>query len=133
MSSYAWIITKVNTKDLGADSANEMGVYGPGHATDEQIRMLIEGQGFKFRLLDDDGIWYYHGHIIFTDPTDSPLTPIAGISEHWKNPYVVSGLTGDESADFGPLYDFGTPNAGCTDIQYRCANPNGKGLVWASL
>ncbi|MFD0786713.1 hypothetical protein ACFQZ8_22675, partial [Micromonospora azadirachtae] len=32
---------------------------------------------------------------------------------------------GDE--DFGPLYDFGTPNYGCVEIQYR------EGDRWVSL
>ncbi len=45
---------------------------------------------FKFRLLDDDGVVYYKG---VSDDRDS------------------------EDA-FTPLYDYGLPNAGCTEIQY---------------
>jgi hypothetical protein len=37
------------------------------------------------------------------------------------------GRSGDDS-DFGPLDDFGTPNAGCTDIEYL----NEKGY-WEGL
>jgi hypothetical protein len=46
---------------------------------------------FEFRLLDDDGNVYYRG---FSDDNES------------------------EEA-FAPLDDYGTPEAGCTDIQYR--------------
>ena len=43
----------------------------------------------KFRMKDDDGIIYYHGEIY-----------------------------GDYDG-FEPLDDFGTPNAGCTSIEYN--------------
>ncbi|NOR56995.1 MAG: hypothetical protein GQ474_00550 [Sulfurimonas sp.] len=54
---------------------------------------------YKFRMLDDDDEVYYIG---YSNDCDS------------------------EKA-FQPLDDFGMPNAGCTDIQYR---HNGK---WESL
>lgn len=54
----------------------------------------------KFRMLDDDGHVYYHGKCSSCD---------------------------DEHA-FAPLEDFGTPNAGCTEIQYK----NAKG-EWETL
>jgi hypothetical protein len=41
-------------------------------------------------MLDDDGIVYYYGKIV-----------------------------GDGCEGFEPLRDFGTPNAGCTSIQYK--------------
>jgi hypothetical protein len=53
-----------------------------------------------FRMLDDDGNVYYHGKCSSCD---------------------------DEHA-FAPLEDFGTPNAGCTEIQYK----NAKG-EWKTL
>lgn len=53
----------------------------------------------RFRMLDDDGNVYYEGR----------------------------NDTQDDDNAFGPLEDFGTPNAGCTDIQYRV---RGK---WQSL
>jgi hypothetical protein len=53
----------------------------------------ITATGIAFRMLDDDGDVYYHG--LYTGPDDESL--------------------------FGPLDDFGMPNAGCTAIQYRNA------------
>jgi hypothetical protein len=44
----------------------------------------------RFRILDDDGIVYYEGR----------------------------NNTSDDDNAFGPLDDFGAPNAGCTSIQY---------------
>jgi len=58
---------------------------------------LKSGKGKKFQMFDDDGIRYYSGRII-----------------------------GDYQG-FEPLDDYGTPNAGCTDIKYF---ENGK---WESL
>lgn len=49
------------------------------------------------RMLDDDGEVYYHGRFI-----------------------TATGEYGSED-DFGPLEDFGGPNAGCTEIQYKNA------------
>lgn len=56
----------------------------------------------RFRMLDDDGTVYYEGRCD-TDHDDNAL---------------------------GPLDDFGTPNAGCTTIQYWVA---GKGGGWKNL
>jgi hypothetical protein len=66
-------------------------VYGPGGITDSQCKNLAAGEGTRFRLLDGDGILYYSGRLL-----------------------------GDaESEDgFGPLDDYGTPDSGCTTIQY---------------
>ena len=55
---------------------------------------------YKFRMLDDDGNLYYEGY---------------------------SNDCNSEKA-FAPLDDFGMPNAGCTEIQYK--NNLGK---WETL
>jgi hypothetical protein len=66
-------------------------VYGPGGITDGQCKRLAAGEGARFRLLDGDGILYFSGRL----------------------------LGDDESGDgFGPLDDYGTPDSGCTTIQY---------------
>jgi hypothetical protein len=67
-------------------------VLGPRDITDGQEQALARGEGVRFRLLDGDGIVYYTGRFL-----------------------------GDaESEDgFGPLEDYGTPDSGCTGIQYR--------------
>ena len=67
------------------------GVYGPHYISQEQLDALRSGDGRKFRMLDDDGELYYEGRIV-TARDDDDL--------------------------FGPLYDFGAPNAGCTEILY---------------
>ena len=86
----AWIITK----DLIDTDA--VGVFGPRGVSETAVSALKAGDGFKFRMLDDDGEVYYRG-------------------------------LSDEPDTFDPLDDFGTPNAGCTDIQY-----SGRG-GWTSL
>ncbi len=57
-------------------------------------------------MYDDDAELYYTGRIAFTDPDDA----------------------GSELA-FGPLWDFGTPNAGAVSIWYR----NTTTRIWEGL
>lgn len=87
----AWIITKDH-----ADT-DAVGVIGPRNVSETAIAKLERGEGFRFRMLDDDDLTYYHG-------------------------------LSSEADSFDPLDDFGTPNAGCTDIQYR-----GRSGGWESL
>lgn len=101
--TYAWIITVDHHPEPGrpeGTNANAKGVIGPRRATDEQCKALRSGQGQPFRMYDDDGGLMYTGRFI-----------------------------GDsESEDgFGPLEDFGTPNAGCTRIDYL------RGGTWQTL
>lgn len=65
-----------------------VGVVGPSTATLSIDEIKATGQ--RFRLLDDDGEIYYYGRAVLDDDDDG----------------------------FEPLDDFGTPNAGCTSIQY---------------
>ena len=101
--TYGWIITRdYITPADERESTYSVGTMGPRNMPAELDDRLRTGEGVAFRLLDDDGEIYYHGRLITTDP-------------------------GGED-EFGPLNDFGTPNAGATDIQYR--NPVGQ---WESL
>ena len=68
-------------------------VAGPRDATEDQIAMARE-KGTRFKIYDDDGILYYSGR-------------------YWEP-------SGD--IDFGPLDDYGAPNAGATEIRYRDAS-----------
>lgn len=73
----------------GADA----GVYGPRGITPDQIATLdraAKGTTRAFRMYDDDGELYYSGR--YVGPDDECM--------------------------FGPLDDWGTPNAGATDIRY---------------
>jgi hypothetical protein len=94
MSTYAWTITRDHLAD---DNDNEAGVTGPRDAPDALLASLRSGHGKAFRMYDDDGELYYSGRWVSSD----------------------DGLTEDA---FGPLDDFGTPNAGCTEIRYRDGN-----------
>jgi hypothetical protein len=104
-STYAWIITKDHLAEPGAGpgslAENAATVAGPRDAPEEMLARLRAGDGEPFRLYDDDEELYYDG--LF--------------------------LGDSESEDgFGPLDDFGTPNAGATEIRYRRA-----GGKWETL
>ena len=95
---YAWAITKDYIWDVSGEQ-NDMGRIGPRHPlTDDYDRIVKEGRAF--RMKDDDGEVYYAGYIL--------TAPEAVGSE----------------LDFAPLEDFGTPNAGCTSIEYRNPSTN---------
>lgn len=94
MSTYAWVITECfidndNPDDDGYKSA-PVDISGPRDATPDQIERA-RNEGTEFQLYDDDGILYYQGRCLIGD--------------------------GDED-DFAPLYDYGMPNDGATQIAY---------------
>lgn len=90
-SSYGWIITEDHTEEGNGDA----GTIGP-RDIDTRIELeLHRGHGRAFRMYDDDGELYYSGRII----------------GHGTYPDL-----GEEA--FRPLDDFGTPNAGATEIRY---------------
>lgn len=95
-STYGWIITedKINDPRDEMDCKPRVGVSGPGNISNEMLAKLKAGEGFAFRMKDDDGEIYYEGRFL-----------------------------GDEKSEdaFGPLDDFGMPDAGCTSIEYRNA------------
>ncbi|MFU8849475.1 hypothetical protein ACNAW0_00550 [Micromonospora sp. SL1-18] len=112
-SLYAWVITRDRAHELrGGES--EVGTAGPRQATEEMVeRARTEGR--PWRMLDEGDV-------------DAGRT---GVGPEERG-VVYEGLIwtagepgGDE--DFGPLYDFGTPNYGCVEIQYR------DGERWDSL
>lgn len=76
----------------------EVSVIGPRNCTIPESELL---NGVAFKMFDDDDNLYYEGF-----------------------------LYGDETSEdgFSPLECYGTPNAGCTYIQYQ--NKNGK---WETL
>lgn len=97
MSTYAWIIDKDHLYPEGEEGVySGPGITGPRNAPDELVAKLKAGEGEKFRMYDDDGELYYEGRIVFVDEA------------------MKDGLDA-----FGPLDDYGTPNAGATHIKYR--------------
>lgn len=90
---YAWLITKDHLFDGSTIDRNEAGVTGPRRAPADLLARLQAGEGQEFRMYDDDGELYYEGRYL-----------------------------GDDSEDmFGPLDDFGMPNAGAVRIDYKNA------------
>lgn len=63
-------------------------VSGPRSISPRHESMLRAGSGARFRMYDDDGELYYSGRIV------------------------------GEYIGFEPLDDYGTPNAGATEIRY---------------
>lgn len=92
--TYGWLITTDFHPDANSKPGtnyNAKGVMGPNGITDQSAARLLNGEGHLFRLYDDDHILYYEGRFI---------------GDH------------DSEDGFGPLDDFGMPNAGCTSIEY---------------
>ena len=71
------------------DDGRSVGTVGPNSATLSAEE--IRKQGYHFRMYQDDGVLYYGGY----------------------------STTNDDESAFGPLWDFGEPNAGCTGIKYK--------------
>ena len=89
-----WVITADKLYRPGKDDASATGTAGPHQATKEEVEQAAK-HGRVFRMLDDDGIVYFHGRILTTE-------------EHG---------TGSE-LDFVPLDEFGRPDSGAVEIQY---------------
>jgi len=99
----AFIIDRDLLSILLDDGTGDEGTFGPRAIPATVIRALQSGEGERFRMLDDDGEVYYLGRFINgTDAED----------------------------EFQPLDCFGTPNAGCTAIQYW---QTGKDGGWKTL
>ena len=101
MSSYAWVITKDHLYEPGDECPSRVGTQGPSDATEAQLAKAAS-EGREWRVLDDDGHPYYEGKIWTADEPGTEL-------------------------DFSPLWDFDTPDAGATEIQYR------EGGKWVTL
>lgn len=104
----AFIITK---DKIESDAVN---LTGPRNASDADVARLKAGEGTRFRMLDDDGEIYYYGRWLEEDDIDED--------------------TYGGEPEFSPLDCFGTPNAGCTELQYDYGKRDAKGkVIWESL
>lgn len=88
--TYAWIITQ-DYLPTDLDLPTRVGVAGPRGMSEAQHEQLLAGAGEPFRLFDDDRTLVYEG-------------------------LFLGDATSEEA--FGPLEDFGMPDAGCTYIEY---------------
>lgn len=94
-SPYAWIIDTDHLAEDGEDG--DAGVIGPRDAAGESKSELERSYGHRhqFRMYDDDGELYYTGTLFWSGDAEP-----------------------DEEVVYGPLGDFGMPNAGCVLIKY---------------
>lgn len=95
-SSYAWIITKDH---LGDDDRGTVGPHDANISEDATTFSQMSAELSRnyplrnqFRMYDDDGILYYTGMLYYHED--------------------------DEESCYGPLGDFGMPNAGAVLIKY---------------
>lgn len=87
----AWIITRDLLAEQDSKLVSEVGTSGPAGISEVALAKLERGEGHMFLMFDDDDELYYEG-LLLGDPTSHQ--------------------------GFAPLDDFGTPNAGCTYIEY---------------
>lgn len=99
------------TRDYISDKSDKAtGVMGPSIMTERDAARLRNGEGTKFRLLDDDGHVYYHGRRLEDADCEDEYADRFGEPE------------------LAPLDCWGTPNAGCTEQQEKDEKGN-----WVSL
>jgi hypothetical protein len=120
----AWIIDTDHLNGPASEDPDpeydDAGVIGPSDAPEALIERLKlpSKPGQTFRLYDDDGILYYTGRVLFEGKDDQ------------GKPIRIE--TADEADAFGPLNDFGTPNAGAVELRYFGTDRHGK-RGWQSL
>lgn len=110
----AWIITKdkiASEEDrianpLGGCNAFAAGLCGPSQASERDVERLMNGEGIKFRLLDDDEEVYYYGRRLETSDCTE-----------WYEDNIGEG-------ELAPLDNFGRPNAGAVIQEEK--NSEGK-------
>jgi hypothetical protein len=98
----AWIITRDLLAEQGIGTGTDVGTYGPSTISEVAYNKLQRGDGHMFLMYDDDDELYYEG-LLLGDPASFQ--------------------------GFSPLDDFGTPNAGCTRIDYY----NAETKEWEAL
>lgn len=119
MSNYAWVIDKDYLPDESLPEGsygNAKSVIGPRDAPQELIGRLATGDGYRFRMFDDDGELYYAGRLVLQPDIDP-----GNVYHTYHDMHGWACASLPEEA-FGPLWDFGQGNAGCTSIHYRDNN-----------
>ena len=110
-ASYAWRIDAwPNVEDLGPLEPEGTVITGPSNAPVDLLDRLAKQEGNRFRLVDDDGLVYCKGRIVFR-----------------------SGEPADDEDEFAPLTDYGAPGMGCTTIDYWVKDPVTGTYSWQTL
>jgi hypothetical protein len=92
---------------------------GPSDRSESAAHTLnTTNLGYRFRLLDDDGEVYYIGRTMFRTV---------------KNGVQTTPTNAEAEEVFGPLWDFGEPNAGCTEIQYWLGRGIDRQAGWVTI
>ena len=125
-ADYGWIITKdVEPYDDGDGAVRSAdGTMGPSDI-DPAVTELKAGHGVEFRLR-------------YGDPEDdSPEAHDVDTAYYGRYLEIDRDrgvIPADQSVElgFGPLDDFGIPNAGCTVLEYRETGRDGK-TTWKVL
>lgn len=93
-SPYAWII---DIDHLADSSSDEAGTVGPHDAAGDDKDALASHypNRHQFRMYDDDEELYYTGTLFW-----------------------IGDAEPEEEFTYGPLGDFGTPNAGAVSVRY---------------
>lgn len=95
-AGYAWTITEDQINTDGVVSSR-VGTLGPADAH-ESLCEAVQKPGqhrVRFRMYDDDGVYYYGGFLTYDPELTEHLEP------SWQ-----------------PVQDFGMPDAGCVRISY---------------
>jgi len=92
-----WIVNKDYTEVYDGKTYSEVSITGPSGCELTEKELL---KGHAFRMFDVDNVLYYSG-------------------------FFVGDKTSEDA--FMPLENYGTPNAGCTSIQYK------EGRKWKTL
>jgi hypothetical protein len=102
-STYGWIITRdyLDEEDPVDYLPSRVGTEGP---RDFDWVDPVWGDATEFRMYDDDGVLYFEGMLLLDDNR----------TDVWNE--------AEEEEAFGPLYDFGQPDSGCTEIRYKLNN-----------
>jgi hypothetical protein len=119
-AEYAWVIDVDHIADTDEPEGgylNAKGLVGPSDAPQALLDLLAEGKGLSFRIYDGDEELYYEGRWIAEGWTEGDAGTVNEVGK--SSAYIASDIP--EEA-FGPLWDFGGPNAGATFIKYKGAH-----------
>lgn len=93
-ANYGFIVKRDHLDDTDIE------VIGPSNIDPTVEERLLKGEGRCFKIYDDDQELYFSGRCIDLEADGDSLS----------------------EGSFGPLWDYGTPDSGATEIRYRMDN-----------